>query len=161
MDENDRHRERPRDKHGEENQKQKNIFGLVGSATEEEVLAMLKANENMKEARVAVADAEKDQAKDKSARDITDLITTGSEILERLEQLGPSELLRIKIDELHDMFVNADPQGSIPIPNKKTWQEEANLLPIVQAALGRFLTVATLFAPSLLPIPEVPVIYEG
>ncbi len=31
----------------------------------------------------------------------------------------------------------------------------------MQAALGRYLAVATVLAPSLLPIPVVPMIYEG
>ena len=56
--------------------------------------------------------------------------------------------------------MNADPLGSIPKPNKKTRQEKANLLPIVQAAIGRFLAVAAVSAPSLLPIRVAPVLYE-
>ena len=92
----------------------------------------------------------------------TALVTTGSEILQRLEQLGPNELLDLKIDELYALIVNADPLGSIPKPNKKTRQEKANLLPIVQAAtIGRFLAVAAVSAPSLLPILVAPVLYEG
>ena len=51
----------------------------------------------------------KDQAKDKRARDTTAFVTTGSEILKRLEQLGPSELHRLKVDELHALLANADP----------------------------------------------------
>jgi hypothetical protein len=38
----------------------------------------------------------------------TALVTTGSEILQKLEQLVPYELLRLKIDELHTLLVNAD-----------------------------------------------------
>ncbi len=69
--------------------------------------------------------------REKKIRDTTTLVTTGSEILKRLEQLGPSELLRLKIDELHALLVNADPQRSIPKPNKKTRQEKANLMPTI------------------------------
>ena len=65
------------------------IFGHVGSATGDEALAMLKTKEKMKEAAFAVAAAKKDQAKNKRAKDTTALVTTGSEILQRLEQLGP------------------------------------------------------------------------
>ena len=61
----------------------------------------------------------------------TALVTTGSEILQCLEQLGSNELLRLKIDELYALIVNADPLGSIPKPNKTTRQEEANLLPTI------------------------------
>ncbi len=142
----------------------RNIFGLVGSATGEQALAMLKSKEDERVAAAAAAAAKKDQAKEKKARDTTTLVTTGSEILKRLEQLGPSELLRLKIDELHALLVNADPQGSIPKPNKKTGQEKANLLPTVQAALGRFLAVAVASVPQAPPLPPVsvdPVIYEG
>ncbi len=89
------------------------------------------------------------------------LVTTGSEIMQRLEQLGPNELLRLKIDKLYALIVNADPLGSILKPNKKTRQEKANLMPTVQAEIGRFLAVAAVSAPSLFPISVVFVIYEG
>ena len=61
----------------------------------------------------------------------TALVTTGSEILQRLEQLGPDKLLRLKIDELHALLLNADPRGTIPKPNKKTRLEKANLMPTI------------------------------
>ena len=112
-------------------------------------------------AAVAAAAAKKDQAKNKKTNDTTALVTSGSEILTRLEQLGPSELLRLKVDELHALLVNSDPLGSVPKPNKKLGLEKANLLPTVQAAFARFLAVAAVSAPSLLPIPEVPVTCEG
>ena len=85
----------------------------------------------------------------------------GYEILISLEQLGPSELLRLKIDDLHAMLANADPQGSIPKPSKKTRHEKVNLMPIVQATIGRFFSDSNVLAPSLRPIPEVPSISEG
>jgi len=103
-----------------------------------------------------LAATKKDHAKEKAR------VTIGSEILKRLEQLGPSELLHLKIDELYALHVYADPQkqGSIPKPKKKTWQERANLLPTVQAVLRRILAVAAYQAPPLLLIPFAPVICE-
>jgi hypothetical protein len=68
------------------------------------------------------------------------------------------------IDELHALIINANPQGSIPKPNKKTWLEKANLLPIVQAALRRFLAVAATSAPEappLIPAPFASIICKG
>ena len=112
-------------------------------------------------AAAAAAAAKKDQAKEKKARDTTALVTTGSEILKRLEQLGLFELLHLKVDELHALVVNADPQASIPKPNKKTWQEKASLLPTVQAALRRHLAVAAVQSTALLQILEAPLICEG
>jgi hypothetical protein len=138
-----------------------NIYGQVGNATGDEALEILKKNQDEKMAAVAAADAKKDQAKNKKTKDTTALVTTGSEILTRLEQLGPSELLRMKVDELHALLVNSDPLGSIRKPNKKTGLEKANLLPNVKAALGRYLAVAAVSSPSLLPIPEVLVTCEG
>ncbi len=99
---------------------------------------MLKAKEDKKEEAVATAAAKKEQAKDKRARDIITLVTAGSEILQRLEKLGLNEQLRLNIDELKALLVKADPQGSIPKPNKKTWLKKANLMPTIQAAIGRF-----------------------
>ena len=83
----------------------------------------------------------------------TALVTTGSKILQRLEQLDPNEQLRLKIYELYALTVNANPFGSTPMPNKKIGQEKAILLPTVQAALSRFITVAAASTPqaSLLP----------
>ena len=112
-------------------------------------------------AAAAAAAAKKDQAKDKRAKDTPALVTTGSEVLKRLEQLGPNELLRLKIDELHSLLVNADPQASIPKPNKKTGQEKASLLPTIQAAFARFLAVAAAFAPQAPPQAPPPPILEA
>ena len=62
------------------------------------------------------------------------------------------------------MFVNNDLVGSIPKPNKKDRQEKANLLPTVQAAIGRFLAVAAASTPQAPPLPPIhfaPVTGEG
>ena len=142
----------------------RNIHGQVGSASGDEAFAMLKKIQDERVAAAAAAAAKKDEAKTKKTKDITALATIGSVILTRLEQLGPPELLRLKIDELHALLVNSDPLGSIPKPNKKTGLEKANLLPSVQAAFGRFLAVAAASAPQappLTPIPSAPVICEG
>jgi hypothetical protein len=93
-------------------------------------------------AEVVVVVAKKDKMKEKKARDTIALVTTGTEILNRLEQLGPSELLRLKIDELTAFPVYADLQGSIPKLIKILRQEKANLLPTVQAALRSFFAIA-------------------
>jgi len=102
------------------------IYGHAGSATEDITLAMLKTEEDKREAFVALVAAKKDTTKDKRAKDTTALVTTGSEILKSLEQLDLSELMRLKIDELYALLVNGDPLGSIPMPNKKEGQEKAN-----------------------------------
>ena len=43
-----------------------------------------------------VVDAKKYKTKEKKARDTPTLVTTGSDILKRFEQLGPSELFSPK-----------------------------------------------------------------
>ena len=77
-----------------------------------------------------------------------------------MEQRGQTELLRLKIDDLHALIVNVDPLGSNPKPNKKTWLEKASLLPAVIAALGRFSGSSSIAtpaeAPPLFPIPKAP-----
>ena len=117
------------------------ILSNAGQCNKRRSKAMLKAKEHAKEADVVADVAKKDQAKEKRAKDTPALVTTGSEILKRLEQLGPCELLRLKIDEFYDelyaLLVNNDPRGSIPKPDKKIGQEKANLVPTVQAALCR------------------------
>ncbi len=84
-------------------------------------------------------------------KDTTALVTTGSEVLKRLEQLGLNVLIRLKIDELHSLLVNVDPQASIPKPNKKTRQEKVNLLPTVLEALRRIASASTAQAPQQAP----------
>jgi len=129
-------------------------------------LALLKTKEDKRVVVVVapvVAD-KKGTTKDKRAKDTTALITTGSEIMKRLGQLGRSELARLKIDELYALLVNSDPLGSIPRPNKKEGQEKANLMSTVQAALRHFSAVAaasTPQAPPLPPIPFTPATCEG
>ena len=56
------------------------------------------------------------------------------------------------------------PKGPFRSQTKKTRLEKANLMPTVQAAIGRFLAVAVAFAtqaPPLLPIPKAPLNCEG
>jgi hypothetical protein len=117
----------------------RNIFGEVGSATGDQALAIFKKDQDERVASAAAVVVKKDQAKIKKTKDTTALVPASSEILTRLDQLGPPELLRMKIDELHALLVSSDPLGSISKPNKITWLEKANLLPKVQAAFGRFL----------------------
>ena len=140
------------------------MYEQVSSAMGDEALATLKKNQDDRVAASATVAANKDQANTKKTKDITALVTTGSEIMTRLEHLGPSEMIRLKIDELHALLVNNDSLGSLPKPNKKTRLEKVNLLPTVQAALGRFLAVAASSVPQAPPLPLIPfapVIYEG
>jgi hypothetical protein len=143
----------------------KDIFGLVGSATGEEALAMLKAKEDKKQAADAAAAEKRDAATKKKARSTTALVTTGSEVLKRLEQRGPSELTRLTINELHALIVNGDPLGSNPRPNKTTGLEKARQLPTVIAAVGLFSGSSSIAAPAeaptQLPIPEAALNCEG
>ena len=73
----------------------RSIFGMADNATGPEAVAMLRAKEDERLAAAIVAAAKKNQAKDKRSKDTTALVTTGSEVLKRLEQLGPNELLRL------------------------------------------------------------------
>jgi hypothetical protein len=61
-----------------------NIFGLVGSPTGEQALAILKAKEDEKVAIVVADFAKKVQMKEKKIRDTTTLGTTGSDITKKL-----------------------------------------------------------------------------
>ena len=143
----------------------RHIFGHVGSATGDEALALLKTKDDKKQAADAAAAEKRDAATEKRARSTTTLVNTGSEVLRRLEQRGPAELLRLKVDELHALIVNADPLGSNPRLNKKLGLEKASLLPEVIAALGRFSGSSSIAtpseAPTLLPIPEAPGTCKG
>ena len=87
----------------------------------------------MNEATIAAVAAKKDQAKNKRAKDTTALVTTGSEILQRLEQLGHGELLRLKIDELLALLVNVAGNllTSINSHNKRYERAEGHATPII------------------------------
>ncbi len=99
--------------------------------------------------------------KEKKTRDTTTLVTTSSEIMKRLEQLGTSELFRLKIDDVYALLVITDAQGPISKPNKKTWQENANLLPTVHATLRHSFAVATVESPLPISLAFPLVISEG
>ncbi len=62
---------------------------------------MLKAKDYKKQTADAVAVEKRDAATKKMARITTAFVTTGSEVLKRLEQRGRAELLRLKIDGSH------------------------------------------------------------
>ena len=70
---------------------------------------MLKAKDDKKQTADVVAAEKRDAATEKRARSTTALVNAGSEVLKRLEQRGRAELLRLNIDELHALIVNADP----------------------------------------------------
>ena len=108
----------------------RSIFGLVDSVTREQALAMLKANEDKRMASSTDVVANKNQAEDKRANDVTVLVTTVSEIMKRLEQLGPSKLSRLHIDKLHALIVNTDPQDSVPKLNKKYSKRKPTSCPL-------------------------------
>ncbi len=63
----------------------RNIFGLVGNGIGEQALTMFKAKEDERLAAVAADSAKKEQTREKKARDTIALVTTGYEILKRLE----------------------------------------------------------------------------
>ncbi len=63
----------------------RNIWGLEGSATGDEPLAMLTTKEDKRVPPVDVAAVNKYQAKNKRAKDTTVLVTAGPEIMKRLE----------------------------------------------------------------------------
>jgi hypothetical protein len=95
------------------------VFGLPGSATEDQGLAKLKAKEDVKAAAELATISKKEQAKQKKAQETTTLVTTSSELIKNIEQHGPLFLNYLKIDELHALLVHSDPQGHVPRPSKK------------------------------------------
>jgi len=127
----------------------RNIFGLPGSATEEEAMARLRAREEEKQAADAAAAAKKEAADAKKARDTTARVLLGSELLDKIKQGGPQVLRKLKIDELHALLINAYPQNSIPRPNKKEGLEKVEELATVQDALR-------IFASARIPAPLLP-----
>ena len=92
----------------------RNIYGQVHSATGDKDLAMVKKNQDERVTSYAAVAAKKDQAKTKKTKDTTTLVTTSSEILTRLEQLGPSDSHLLNNDDLNALLIINDPLGSIP-----------------------------------------------
>ncbi len=72
----------------------KNRVGLVCNATRKQAMARLTAKENEKITSTTPFVAKKDHAKDKRAKDTSVHVTTGSEILKRLEHRSASSALR-------------------------------------------------------------------
>ena len=81
-------------------------------------------------------------------------MTTGSDLLIKISQFGPSLLSSLKIDDLHALLVNSDPQGVVSRPNKTQGLEKVRSLATVKAALLRHASAATATqAPELPPRP--------
>ena len=95
----------------------------------------MKAKEDERLAAIVAATAKKEMNKDKKARETTVLMTKGSNLLLRIEQLGSSVLDAPKVDELHALLVNANLQGIVPKPNKTVGLEKVRSLSTVSAAI--------------------------
>jgi hypothetical protein len=134
----------------------RNIYGLPGSATGDEGLAKLKAKEDVKAAAALATASKKEQAKQKKAQETTTLVTTGSVLLKKIEQHGPSFLNCLKIDELHALLVHSDPQGHVPKPSKKQigFEKVAELTTVKAAILRHFSNFVAATQPQ--PQPELP-----
>ncbi len=75
---------------------------------------------------------------------------------------GPAVInCSFKIDELHALLVNADPQGGVPKPNKTVGLQTVINLEIVKSALRRHATTITLQAPAIMQALSPPTFSEG
>ena len=74
---------------------------------------LFSSKDDKKQAADAAAAEKRDAATEKRARSTTALVTAGSEVLKRLEQLGPNELLRLKIF-FHMLWIRGAGQGKHP-----------------------------------------------
>jgi hypothetical protein len=84
-------------------------------------------------------------------------VTTGSELLKKIEKHGPSFLSRFKIDELQALLiVQSDPQGHVPKPSKTQigFKKVVELTTVKAANLRFFANVVA--ATQLQQQPQLP-----
>ena len=121
----------------------KDIHGKKGSATGEESLQLLKAKDAETKKQHEATAIRKEEAKQKKAKDVAALVTTGAERLQVIEQQGPTAIDRLTVHELHALLVNCDPQGTVTKPKtKREALENVKACRTVQVALVRHAAVA-------------------
>ena len=118
---------------------------MPGSATGEEAIAMLKANNDGKAAVVVVVvvAAKKDDVVAKKAQDTSSRVIDGAVFIDNIKKNGPTYLRSLRVDDYYSLMVHATPQVTVKNPkSKKENYDKACELPAVRSALDFFSATA-------------------
>ena len=120
----------------------KNIWGLPGSATGAEAMEMRIQIEEEKKRKEAEDNRKRDEREAKRRRNIANLVSQGSTILETLRLNGPAAISRLSVTELQAVIQNSNPQKGVPKGNKAQLVAVVEGLQTVRAALQDFAAAA-------------------
>jgi len=127
---------------------------MPGSATGEEAIALLKANNDGK-AATAVDVAKKDDAASKKAQDTSLRFIASAVMIDNIKKNGPTYLRNLRADDYYSLMAHATPQVTVKKPNsKKDGYDKACELPSVRSALDFFFATAP--PPPQMHIPPPP-----
>ncbi len=77
----------------------KEIFGMAGSATGDEAIAVLKANREGKASTTAFIAAKKDDAAAKKPQDTSSRFIVGAVFVDNIKKNGPTYLRSLRVDD--------------------------------------------------------------
>jgi hypothetical protein len=121
----------------------KNIWGLIGSATCAEALAILQFKDSERK-RKAQEKAAKDEERElKRRRNVVDAITKALSLIEKVVKGGPSVVKSFRVTELKALLPRDESQGGTDVKGNK-----AELLERAMALASVKLEVATYFDSS-------------
>ena len=128
---------------------------MPGSATGEEAIALLKANNDGKAFATAAAAAKKEDAVAKKAQDTSSRVIALARSLLTTSRRTGRHLRNLRVDDYYSLMVHATPHVTVKKPkSKKDGYDKACELPTVRSALDFF--SATAPPPPQMHIPPPP-----
>lgn len=136
----------------------KDVFGKKGSATGPESMRRGREKAQEEEAKKALEQAKRDQAKDKKAREVAAQVQAGAELLSLIETRGEAAISRFTVNDILALLVNADPQGNIPRPKNKAegLLRVRGLRTVQQKLVSHAVAAAVAATPAAAPAPPAP-----
>ena len=121
----------------------KNSFGKPGSATGEEVMEMARQRYEERKRKADEEVAKRSEKEEKRRQLLVSLVTTGAELLKKIEHQGPNIIQSLKVDDMMALLHNSDPQGTIKMGRKCDMLPLVLELDTVKKARAAFVEVTT------------------
>ena len=114
----------------------KNFYGLQGSVTGPEALALARRKEAERKAKAEAAAAKAKEREDKRRGQVATALVRGSDLLRVVQEGGEARLLTLPAKDLVALLVHADPTAPAPKGNKADLLEKVRALPAVVEAVA-------------------------
>lgn len=134
----------------------KDFFGLTGSATGEEALAISRRKYEEKKAKEEDAERNRREREEKRLFKVAQAMTKASALLAHIAQGGEPTIKAMGCEDLKALLTNSNPQGPAPKGAKAALQQQVKELPSVRDALARFAASPPPPPPPRQPPPPPP-----